>query len=62
MVAESHSFCYIESDIPEDMTLDMWRRRHVATAKAARVSRLQRLRRRAAELAHPAPAPRLRAA
>jgi hypothetical protein len=25
---ESHSFSYVECDIPEGMTLDEWRRRH----------------------------------
>ena len=56
MITDTHSFAYIHSDIPEDMTLDMWRRRHVTTAKARHVGRLQRLRRRALELAQPRPA------
>jgi hypothetical protein len=61
MVAAAHSFAYIETDIPQDMTLDMWRRRNVVAAKPRHAGRRNRLRRRAVESAHPAPA-RLRVA
>jgi hypothetical protein len=62
MISAAHSFSYIDSDIPEDMTVDQWRRRRASVGSAGRIGRLQRLRRRAVDLAHPAPALRLRAA
>ena len=42
-MSDRHSFNYVECDIPEDMTLDDWRRRH--RAAEPRVNRRFALRR-----------------
>jgi hypothetical protein len=62
MISAAHSFSYVDSDIPEDMTVDAYRRQRVAATRASRTSRLDRLRRRAFDVTHPAPALRLRVA
>jgi len=62
MLPAAHTISYVDGDIPEDMTISDWRRSRVAAAKGRRSGRLDRFRRRAAGLAHPAPALRPRMA
>jgi len=62
MLPAAHTFAYVDTDIPDDMTIADWRRTRVSASQARRSGRLQRLRRRAVGLAHPAPALRPRLA
>jgi len=62
MLPAAHNFSYIDADIPEGMTIADWRRSRVTAARAARIGRLERLRRRAAGLRQPTPALRPRMA
>ena len=61
MISAAHSFSYVDCDIPEDLTLDVYRQRKVTAARASRSGRIHRLR-RAVRGAHLAPAPALRLA
>jgi hypothetical protein len=62
MTPAAHSFSYVDTDIPEDMTIDMWRRRRAGGVAAGRSGGIKRLRRRVLDVARPSPAPRLRTA
>ena len=59
MISAAHSFSYVELDIPEDITLDVYRQRKVVAARATRSGRIHRLR-RAVRGAQFSPAPALR--
>jgi len=62
MLHPAHDTTYIDTDIPEGMTIAEWRRSRVTAAKGRHAGRLERLRRRATGLTRPAPALRPRMA